>query len=153
MIVESKLWHYLWLVERGLRASDNLSIRAFTRYAPDEVWAQDSYRSALFRWTLIDDGKPVCICAMYEVVPGVLHVWGVGSDGVSSTYREWFPWLKRKLAEILSAGRCHRIECYVTGGNEPAIRVAEHLGFEVEGVRRSAGRRGEDAIMYARRNK
>ena len=150
MMVETKLWHYLHLLD-NLRAQDVAAINAFTEEGVSEAWAINSYRGSLFSWTFIDArGMPYAIWALYEIIPGVLHVWSVGTEMIFEKAAEWFPKLKRTMNSILQNTDTHRIECYVLDGFEGAERTIRRLGFEYEGTRRSAGAQRENALLFAK---
>ena len=151
VIVQTELWHVVWLMKRGLRDEDNRAIRAFTNYEPGEAWAVDSYRSALLSWTLMnDDGYPVGISALTQVAPGTLYSWTVGHPEISKTARQWLPFLKKAFDRALAMGGYHRIECYVLEGFDGAKLVMRHLGMQYEGTRKAVGADRENALLYGR---
>lgn len=150
MIVESKLWHLLLLIE-NLREEDRKAIDAFTPQGVSEEWAMDTWRSRSFAWTQFNnDGAPVCVVGLSPVVHGVMDLWVAGSLGMPEKVREWLPFIRDVIENILKYTDTHRIECYVLDGFKGAERTIERLGFEREGVRRAAGKNRENAILYAK---
>lgn len=150
MIVETKLWHYISLLDR-LRAKDVAAIEAFTAEGASEEWAINSYRGSTFSWTFLDtSGLPYAIWALYEVVPGVLNTWAVGTEEGGRRAREWFAFINKTINSILEHTQNHRIECYVLEGFDGAERTIKKLGFDREGVRFAAGKNRENAILYAK---
>lgn len=150
MIVETKLWHYLHLLDR-LRPEDVVAINSFTDSGVSERWAIENHQLSVFSWSFLDDqGQPYAIWALYEVLPGVLHTWSVGTVEIARRALEWFPFLKKTFENILTYTNIHRIECYVLEGFDGAERTIRRLGFEFEGVRRAAGIHRENALMFAK---
>lgn len=150
MIVESKFWHFLHVVE-NMRDEDKAAINAFTSCGVGEDWAIDSWRDRLFAWTVLDDeGTPFALVSLQIVVPGVLYVWCVGSDQIAKTAKEWMPFFDQAFNNVLQYTDTHRIECYVLDGFVGAERTIKRLGFEYEGTRRSAGKNRENALLYAK---
>lgn len=150
MIVEGKLWHLLYLVDKGLRPEDVAAIEAFTTYSPGESWVIESYRPIVAATTLLDDdGMPLAFSALYATSPGCLFSWTVAHYGIKRKIREWLPGMHRFFDRMFEAG-FHRIECDVLEGFGGAERTIQHLGFEKEGVRRGLGKDRRNAIIYAK---
>lgn len=150
MIVEGRLWHLLYLVDKGLRAEDVAAIEAFTTSSPNEEWVMDSYKPIVASIALIDDdGMPLAFSALYLTSPGCLFSWTVGHYGMKRRVREWLPAMRKFFDSMFDAG-FHRIDCDVLEGFDGAERTIRHLGFEKEGVRRALGKDRRNAIIYAK---
>lgn len=150
MIVEGRLWHLNYLVDRGLRPEDVASICNLTAHVPNETWAIDSYRQLLYKFALIDDsGKPAAFFGAYQTSFGCLHAWAVGTRDIGRTARQWLPFLRQFFDGLIASGY-HRISCDVIESFAGAENVMKHLGFQREGVRRALGMGRVNAVLYAR---
>lgn len=95
-------------------------------------------------WTIVVDGTPVGFVSVVDIVLGhrrAEYLIGIHGDGVS-------PWVGPE-ASHLALGflarqvRIERLTAHFYPENEPAIRVAQKLGFALEGTMRGYLRRSD----------
>jgi len=151
MIVKSKLWHYLKLIEQPLHELHSLAINSFYGFGDLEHWAIDAYKQQMVSWTLIDDeGFPIGVFALNLIRPKVAYAWAVGTPEALTKYPEWSPFIRTTFDDLFERTDIHRVECNVVSGFAAAERTVLRYGFELEGTQKMAGSNKEDALLYAR---
>lgn len=103
--------------------------------------AECSAASPAFRWGLVrkSDGMLVGTCGMYDWVQG----WQRCSIGYALASFAWgLGFMREAMTEILGwllgPLRINRIGAEIHPTNKPSLRLAQGLGFEVEGTLRQA---------------
>lgn len=135
-----------------MRDEDAQCVRAVCGRESGEWFAVDRWQTAGPAWTLVQDGQPWAIggLSLPNGWTGVL--WMVARPGLSAQ-----SWRKALRATRTVIGRAladdnpmrrHRIEAHVLRGWSGASRFAQHLGLELEAVRRNAGARGESVEVW-----
>lgn len=139
----------LFVAER-MRDRDWECLRACTLVDSAEVFATNRWQTDGPAWTYVEDGLPAAICGIHFALPWNGVCWYVATDRPSTTA------LKKLLREahtVLSnaAKAVPRLEAHVLGTWPEAARFARRLGFELESVRKRAGRDGQDVLTFVYR--
>lgn len=122
-----------------------------------DVYDPDAEAVALYRMggpklTVVGrDGMPAAVGGATEVASGVYSVWAMGT--LAGWETEWRTMTKAtlRLFDSLLAGPAHRIEIKSLASRADACHwYTKGLKMQPEGVRRSYGRNGEDAIEFSR---
>lgn len=101
------------------------------------------------RWVVLEDGKPIALIGYTQRRPGVWRDWMMSTDAV---------WKKpiaitricRQIMETMEANGAHRLECVSMATRVMAHKWYRSVGLKFEGILRSWGAHGEDAMMFAR---
>lgn len=135
-------------VAKNMRAMDVECVRAVTTIENPEVFGLNRWQTDGAAWALVNDaGEPVAMGGISQAVPWAGTVWMVATDGMTATL--WKKLIRhcRKVA-VNAAKTIQRIEANVLQGWPEAERFARSLRFELEGVRRRAGRDGQDILTF-----
>lgn len=101
-------------------------------------------------WTLVEAGVPVAIGGIRFVTPWVGVNWIVCSERMSAA--SWKKLIRHGRIVLSNASkRLRRVECHVLSTWSEAMTFAAGMGYELEGVRRGAGRDGEDILTMVYR--
>jgi hypothetical protein len=110
-----------------------------------EQFAVNLWQTEGAAWTVLHGGVPVAVGGVKLPVPWCGLVWFVCTDGMSPV--TWKKLIRHGRIVLSNASKqLRRVECHVLGTWAEAILFAQRIGFEVEGVRRKAGRDGQDLL-------
>ena len=112
----------------------------------DDSYARSLVEQSPVGWAGLIDGKVVGCAGISECWPGRAEAWTLLAPDAFSVFRQ----IHRTVRQVLSDGRWHRVEMKVDAGHAEAIRWAEHLGFEREGLMRKYTADQRDVFLYAR---
>lgn len=103
-------------------------------------------RSSGDAYTVLVDGQPIICAGLLNVGDGRAHAWALFAQHSG----RYFVKLIRYIGRYLDTVSFRRIEATVDVRFFAAIRLANILGFEREGVMKAYGRDGGDHYLYAR---
>lgn len=137
-----------------MRETDRACLGAMLGEVSDEVFAADRFQSTGPAWTLLDDdGAPMAVTGLNMPNAWSATAWLVARRGLKAqSWRKLVRLARTVLANAADAGHeqyRHRIEAHVLASWSGARILAQRLGFHYEGIRRGAGRRGEDIEVWA----
>jgi len=136
-----------------MRPEDRACVRAASGEEPGEWFAVDRWRTAGPGWTLLQDKRPWAIGGLCTTAPWLGVLWMVARPGL--TPQSWRKTLRATRTVLESAldpdgpHKVHRVEAHVLHGWDGASRFAQHLGLQLESIRRHAGARGESIEVWA----
>ena len=135
-------------VAENMREADTACLTALLGACQPETFAHNRWTANGAAWTLWQAGRPVAAFGLAEPNDWSAVAWLVATPEM--TRESWRKLLRhaRKVRDNALATRLSRIECSVLDTWPRARRFAEQLGFELEGVRRAAGRDGEDVLLF-----
>lgn len=152
-LVELTLAHSLSVVGR-MREKDRACVLAMLGDISDEAFAANRWQSYGPAWALLDDsGHPQAIGGMTLPNDWTGVMWLVVAEGLPR--ESWRKLIRHTRTVIANAtdprneAFRHRIEAHVLDGWGGAQRLVEALGFQLEGIRRAAGRNGENVQQWA----
>lgn len=103
-------------------------------------------------FTLRDaDGQVLMIAGLLRVAQGFAVAWAF-MDKASGKHMRWLTRMVRRFLDS-AMQRHRRIEMTARCDFEPAMRWAELLGFDSEGVMQAAAQDGSDMMRFARINR
>lgn len=137
-------------VSLGMRAQDWEEVRRM-------MWTEDRAEFARMHWALrgvklemlADDGSPVSIGGFSPATPGVWTAWMVSTNRLHEVGRALSVEMRRKVAGMLKLPEVQRIEAHSWEGHAESHDWLQLLGFELESVRRRAGKDGSDFLVFA----
>lgn len=136
------------LVAGGMRAEDRECLNAVLGVCDAEAFAVNRWQTDGAAWTLYDAGRPIAMLGLSQVNPWTLNAWLIGTPGMTpQSWKKLLRFSRTVRGNALQTTR--RIECMVLSTWPRAARFAESLGFELEGVKRGAGKDGQDILLYA----
>ena len=143
-------WAGCQAVSLGMRAQDWEEVRRM-------MWTEDRAEFARMHWSipgvklemLADDGTPVSIGGFGPATPGVWTAWMVSTDQLHRAGRALSVEMRRRIAAMLKRPEVQRIEAHSWEGHTESHDWLRLLGFELEGVRRRAGKDGSDFFVFA----
>ena len=139
-------------VTTRMRQVDADCLHAVTDGMDAEQFAINLHQTTGAAWTVMDDGDPVAIGGVKLPVPWCGLVWFVCTDRMRPL--SWKKLIRHGRIVVSNASkRLRRVECHVLSTWAEAITFAERIGFELEGVRRGAGRDGQDILIYVYRER
>lgn len=134
-------------VTTRMRRADADCLRAVSEITDPQQYAIHHFQAEGAAWTLLDGDEPVAIGGVRLPVPWTGVLWLVATDRMRPS--TWKKILRHTRIVLNNASKqLRRVECHVLGTWPEAIRFAQQLGFELEGVQRSAGRDGQDILTY-----
>jgi hypothetical protein len=101
-------------------------------------------------WSAEVDGRIVASAGLVPLWKGVAEAWMLGSDDVGRHRIKVARQLRVMLDEVMWHRGIYRAQANIHHKFEKAIRLAEWLGFENEGLMRRFGIEGADYIRYAK---
>lgn len=135
-------------VSAGMRPEDRDCLAAVAGGCNAEAFAINRFQSDGAAWTLLQDGEPVAILGLSSVSPWAVNAWLIATPAMSR--QSWKKLLRfARTVRDNALQKTRRIECMVLSTWPKAAGFAESLGFELEGVKRNAGKGGEDVLLYA----
>lgn len=145
------------LVTAGMRPWDRACLEAATGCTDAEQFAVLLWQCDGPAWTLAaDDGAPLAVGGLQFVNDWAGVLWFVATERLG--LQSWGKVLHetRRLLDKVSDPACpyyrHRIEAVTHAEWHGAQKLARRAGLELEGVRRGAGRHGEDFNVWVRVN-
>lgn len=137
-------------VTSRMRQLDSECLFSVSDGVSPEQFAVNLWQTEGAAWTVVDDGDPVAIGGVKLPVPWCGLVWFVCTDGMRPV--TWKKLIRHGRIVLSNASkRLRRVECHVLGSWAEAVLFAERIGFELEGVRRKAGRDGQDILTMVYR--
>lgn len=132
-------------VTANMRQADVDCLRAVADGVTHEQFAINLHQQTGAAWTLVDGDEPVAIGGVKLPVPWAGVVWFVCTDRMRPV--TWKKLIRHGRIVLFNASKqLRRVECHVLGTWAEAGLFAQRMGFEVEGVRRNAGRDGQDLL-------
>lgn len=139
-------------VTTRMRQEDAHCLHAISDGIDAEQFAINHFQHPGPAWTLVQDGEPVAIGGVRLPVPWCGVVWMVCTDRMTpQAYKKLMRHGRIVLAN--ASRRLRRVECHVLSTWGKAEVFARRMGFELEGVRRNAGRDGQDILTMVYRGK
>ena len=103
-------------------------------------------------WSAEVDGTIVASAGLVPLWKGVAEAWMISSDDVGRHRIKVARQLRVMFDEVMWHRGLYRAQANIHHKFEKAIRLAEWLGFENEGLMRRFGIEGADYIRYAKVN-
>lgn len=97
-------------------------------------------------WTGLLDSEVIGCAGIAECWPGRAEAWTLLAVDAFEVFRH----IHRTVRRVLADSPWHRVEMKVDADHSAAIRWAEHLGFEREGLMRKYTADQRDVFLYAR---
>jgi hypothetical protein len=139
-------------VTSRMRQPDRDCLHAVAEGVDLEQFAINLHQTEGAAWTVMDGDEPVAIGGVKLPVPWSGVVWFVCTDRMRPV--TWKKLIRHGRIVLGNASKqLRRVECHVLGSWAEAVLFAERIGFEVEGVRRNAGRDGQDLLTMIYREK
>jgi hypothetical protein len=134
--------HHVLAVAEKLQIAQQQTIHRL-----DEAYARTLIANKGVAWAVVEDGDCTIACGgIVEAWPGRALAWSL----ITPRAFRYFRTLHRLVKTVLDDSPWARIEIDVSATHEAGKRWAEHLGFELECVRRKFTPDGQDMILYAR---
>lgn len=103
-----------------------------------------------FSWTLVRDGKPICIFGLRPMWPGVGEVWMLPGIGIEENAIALVKGGRHIFAQIEYEYQIRRLQIAVRKSNYTAYKFARVLYFKVESLMSQFGPEGDDYYMMTR---
>lgn len=135
-------------VASNMRQTDVDCLTAATTITDPEVFGLNRWQTDGAAWALHDDnGKPIAMGGISQVVPWCGTAWMVTTDEMDSA--SWKKLMRHSRKVFFNAAKTiPRIEAHVLRSWAEADKFARSLKFELEGVRYRAGRNGQDILTF-----
>jgi hypothetical protein len=135
-------------VAANMRELDWECLRAVTEITSPEVFGLNRWQTDGAAWALVNDfGEPIAMGGLSQVVPWCATAWMVATDSMDTA--SWKKLVRHSRTVFRNAAKTiPRIEAQILGTWTEAEKFATHLNFEFEGVRRRAGRDGQDILTF-----
>jgi hypothetical protein len=101
--------------------------------------------------TIMSGPDVVCCGGVILFWPGVGEAWMRTSPLIENFPVAVLKSTRTFLKAAFKAMHLRRLQCTVRQGYAPAIKWAEHLGFEREGILKAFGPDGADYVIFSRR--
>lgn len=111
-----------------------------------EEYAQALVSQSTVGWTGVLDGQVIGCAGIAECWPGRAEAWTLLAPDAFDVFRH----IHRVVRRVLADSPWHRVEMKVDADHAAAVRWAEHLGFEREGLMRKYTADQRDIFLYAR---
>jgi hypothetical protein len=96
------------------------------------------------------DGEKLIACGGIRIYwKGVGEAWMAATPEIIHYRRELLSYARQFLSDSADEYGLWRLECNVRSDFPGAIRLARHLGFQIEGIRRKYGTDGIDCFLYS----
>jgi ribosomal protein S18 acetylase RimI-like enzyme len=100
--------------------------------------------------TALVHGKPVAMFGCIMLWTGVAEMWSIISDD-ARRYPKQLTLVAKSFSDIVAQSlSLHRLQLTVRSDEPRALRWAEYLGFEIEGLMRKYSPDGADTYILAR---
>jgi hypothetical protein len=137
-------------VTSSMRKVDRDCLHAVGFITDPEQLALYHWQSEGAAWTVLDELGPVAIGGIRLATPWNGVVWFLCAQRI--TPASWKKLIRHSRKVMVNASKqLRRVECYVLSTWPEALEFARREGFEVEGVRRNAGRDGQDVLTLVYR--
>lgn len=136
----------------NMRERDQQCIQALLGEVSYDIFAVNRWQTGGPAWCLEQDGIPTVIFGLSFHNDWLAVAWMVATPGCSrQSFKKLMRFARTVRANVMAPGphQKRRIEAHVLSGWDEASRFAEHLGFVHEGIRRKAGKDGQDLEMWA----
>lgn len=135
-------------VAENMREEDADCLVAVLGSCHAESFAHNRWSTPGAAWSLHQDGRPVAAFGLTQATEWSTNAWLITTPEITpQSWRKLLRHARTVRINALASG-LSRIECSVLATWPKARRFAEQLGFELEGVRRAAGRDGEDVLLF-----
>lgn len=101
-------------------------------------------------WSAEIDGKVVASAGLVPLWPGVAEAWMIPSDKVDRHRIKVARQIRVMFEDVMRRRGIYRAQANLHHNFEKAIRLAEWLGFENEGLMRRFGVEGGDYYRFAK---
>ena len=133
-------------VAHNMRQRDKDSLDALIGASNPDTFAIGRWQMDGAAWAMIES-NPVAIGGIAMPVPWVGHFWLVCTDDM--TMQSWKKLIRQTRTILRNASKTvQRLEADVLSDWPEAERLVHHLGFELEGTRKKAGRDGQDILTF-----
>lgn len=106
----------------------------------------EQYAAAGPAWTARANDGRILFCGGFGLIdPGYAHAWCV----MAAAKRADLVPITRACQRVIAGSAWRRVEMFTDARREDASAWAQHLGFELEGVRRAAWQDGGDLLVWA----
>lgn len=128
-------------------------LHAATEITSAEVFGLNRWQTDGAAWALFNDfGEPIAMGGLSQSVPWSATAWMVATDAMDQA--SWKKLMRHSRKVFTNAAKLiPRIEAHVLSSWSDADRFARQLGFQLEGVRRRAGRDGQDILTFVYQDK
>lgn len=138
---------------RDMRPDEVEQAQAFMDLEPfdPDAFAAMLYLRSGPRFTVQDDeGRPIVAGGYTSTDEGQMDAWMVGTMAGWAKHWRVITKASRWMADNLLAMGVRRLQVWSLASRVDTGLWYERLGFVCEGVRKAAGRQGQDVAMYAR---
>jgi hypothetical protein len=135
-------------VAQNLRQSDRDEL-AHTRNTNDALaLANDAYYPSLFSYVASYDGEPIFAFGAVEAGPGLVQVWGFGSEDTPKIIRGVTKFVVRYIVPKLRAAGVTQAQCLIHEDNFLSRRWLEFMGFQSIATLPDLGAGHEGMLLY-----
>lgn len=90
-------------------------------------------------FSIIHNGQLVLCCGVVDMWPGVGEGWFIASSYLHECKFPLIRIARKKMREVIETNDLWRLQCVVKTGWPAALRFAQHMGFEEEGIMKQYG--------------
>ena len=101
-------------------------------------------------WSVDDSGTIVASAGLIPLWRGVAEAWMIGGDEIGKHRVKVSRLIRTMLDDVMQLHGVYRVQANIHHRFERAIRLAEWLGFENEGLMPRFGVEGADYFRYAK---
>ena len=101
-------------------------------------------------WSADVDGRIVASAGLIPLWAGVAEAWMMGGDDIGRHQVKVARQIRTMFDDVMKQRGLYRAQANIHHRFDKAIRLAEWLGFENEGLMRRFGIEGDDYFRYAR---
>ncbi len=101
-------------------------------------------------WSAEVDGRIVASAGLVPLWQGVAEAWMISADDVGRHQVKVARQIRTMFDDVMCQRGIYRAQANIHHKFEKAIRLAEWLGFEQEGLMRRFGIEGDDYFRYAK---
>ena len=101
-------------------------------------------------WSVDDNGTIVASAGLIPLWRGVAEAWMIAGDDIGKHRVKVSRLIRTMLDDVMRQHEIYRAQANIHCRFERAIRLAEWLGFEQEGLMRRFGAEGDDYFRYAK---
>jgi len=122
----------------------------YAKHIPDYLDYVWDHSELGWSWTGIGRGRVVCCFGVRDFWPGMVEAWFLPGEGMNDHVRSILIGARAILNNVMSDNDIRRMQICVKVDNQPALRFAKALQFEVECKLRKYGPEGADYYSMAR---
>ena len=137
--------HAYAILERNVRDRD-LWLSNFPEW---EKWAKTWKEGGPAETIFIDD-EPVCSAGIVLIGWQRGEAWSLLSTLFYKHVRACYRIIKKRFDEMIKENNLVRVQTLISPDFTESARLAEHLGFDQEGLLRKYGPNHEDLMIYGR---